>query len=61
MLNNPLTPSQILTIRQKLHMTQEEFANYIGITMSTISRWENGHSKPTRLATKTLLELKGRL
>jgi len=31
-------------------MTQEEFAHSLGITVSTVNRWENGHSEPSKLA-----------
>ncbi|BAY66966.1 XRE family transcriptional regulator (plasmid) [Calothrix brevissima NIES-22] len=31
-------------------LTQEQFANTLGVTYSTINRWENGHTKPSPLA-----------
>ena len=40
--------------RQKLNMTQEEFAHAIGVTVSTVNRWENGHIAPSRLARKAM-------
>jgi len=35
-------------------MTQEEFAHAIGVTVSTVNRWENGHIEPSRLARKAI-------
>lgn len=31
-------------------MTQEEFAAFMGVAVATVSRWENDHFKPSRLA-----------
>ena len=49
--------SFVATLRQRLEMTQEEFAHAIGVTVSTVNRWENGHNSPTRLARKALYDL----
>jgi putative transcriptional regulator len=38
-------------------MTQEEFAHAIGVTVSTVNRWENGHIEPSRLARKAMQDL----
>jgi DNA-binding transcriptional regulator YiaG len=46
--------SMIATLRQRLSMTQEEFAHAIGVTVSTVNRWENGHIEPSRLARKAM-------
>jgi putative transcriptional regulator len=47
----------IATLRRRLSMTQEEFAHAIGVTVSTVNRWENGHIEPSRLARKAMQEL----
>lgn len=44
----------ISALRQRLSMTQEEFAHAIGVTVSTVNRWENGHIEPSRLARKAM-------
>jgi len=44
----------ISQLRQRLSMTQEEFAHAIGVTVSTVNRWENGHIEPSRLARKAM-------
>ena len=46
--------SPISTLRHRLNMTQEEFAHAIGVTVSTVNRWENGHIEPSRLARKAM-------
>jgi DNA-binding transcriptional regulator YiaG len=47
----------IRTLRQKLGMTQEEFAHEIAVTVSTVNRWENAHAEPSKLAWKAIEEL----
>ena len=46
--------SPISALRRRLNMTQEEFAHAIGVTVSTVNRWENGHIEPSRLARKAI-------
>jgi putative transcriptional regulator len=46
--------SPIGALRHRLNMTQEEFAHAIGVTVSTVNRWENGHIEPSRLARKAM-------
>ena len=45
---------KVRDMRHQLEMTQEEFAQELGITVSTVNRWENGHSNPRKLARATL-------
>ncbi|MBA7534036.1 hypothetical protein ES705_26282 [subsurface metagenome] len=47
----------ILTLRKKLGCSQEKLARIIGITSTTVSRWENNRSIPSTLANKGVLEL----
>ncbi|NEO29626.1 MAG: helix-turn-helix transcriptional regulator [Symploca sp. SIO3C6] len=37
-------------LRLSTELTQEKFAAALGVTYPTISRWENGHTKPSPLA-----------
>lgn len=46
--------NNIAVLRRRLNMTQEEFAHAIGVTVSTVNRWENGHIEPSRLARKAM-------
>jgi putative transcriptional regulator len=52
--NNQQMSSPINALRRRLKMTQEEFAHAIGVTVSTVNRWENGHIEPSRLARKAM-------
>jgi DNA-binding transcriptional regulator YiaG len=45
---------EIRTLRKHLDLTQEEFAHEVGVTFATVNRWENGKSKPSRLAVRVL-------
>ena len=40
--------------RQKLFMSQEDFASKIHVSVATINRWENGRSKPNLIAMKNI-------
>jgi putative transcriptional regulator len=40
----------IKALRAALDMTQEQFANNIGVTVSTVNRWENNKGVPSPLA-----------
>jgi len=37
-------------IRKQLALTQEELARELGVSYATVNRWENGQSKPSKLA-----------
>lgn len=37
----------IKKLREMMFLTQEEFANEIGVKLITVSRWENGKFDPT--------------
>lgn len=50
--------AHIKQLRIELHLTQEEFAHRLGVTLSTVNRWENNKSFPSRLALKQLQQLK---
>ena len=50
----------IRDLRSRLGLTQEEFAHALGITVSTVNRWEKGHSAPSKLARASLERFAGR-
>ncbi|MDD4760354.1 MAG: helix-turn-helix transcriptional regulator [Bacteroidaceae bacterium] len=50
----------IKAIRKELNMTQEQLAHELNISFSTINRWENSHTSPSKLAKMRLLEFCGR-
>lgn len=44
-----------------MQLTQEDFAHLIGVTFSTVNRWENGKSTPNRIASRLLIGLEKKL
>lgn len=44
----------ILELRQRLGLTQEQFASQLGVTFPTVNRWENRKAKPSRLALQSV-------
>jgi putative transcriptional regulator len=47
----------VKSIRQRLGITQEKLAAQLGVTFSSVNRWENGHRKPSPLAMRSIEEL----
>jgi len=43
-------------VRVSLGFTQEDFAHWIGVTVSTANRWESGKAEPSRLAQRMIVE-----
>lgn len=54
-------PKMIKKLRIALGLTQEQFAAKVGVTFSTVNRWENGKGKPSPLAMKQIEELQNEL
>ena len=52
---------KIRDLRSKLNLTQEQFAAKVGVTFSTVNRWEGGKSKPSPLAFKMIEKLARRV
>lgn len=46
----------VYEIRKQLGVTQEQLARELNISFSTINRWENSHTVPSRLAKMRLVE-----
>lgn len=46
--------TDIKKVRLDMLMTQQEFAEALGLAYSTINRWENGKGKPTLKAMKAI-------
>lgn len=51
------TATLVSELRHSLGLTQEKFAAKLGVTFTTINRWENGRSKPSPLALKQIEDL----
>jgi len=43
--------------RRRVAETQESLAKKLNVTFSTVSRWENGHVRPSKLAWRALQQL----
>ena len=50
LISQPQIGNIIFEIRLATNLTQEQFAGQLGVTCSTINRWERGRSKPSPLA-----------
>ncbi len=50
--------SMVKDLRSRLKLTQEQFAAKVGVTWSTVNRWENGRGKPSPLAMRQIDELR---
>jgi putative transcriptional regulator len=48
------TAKQIKDLRYRLEMTQEQFAMKLGVTTSSVCRWERGESQPSPLAIRII-------
>jgi putative transcriptional regulator len=49
-----LSPKQIKAIREREHVSQTVFANYLNVTPNLVSKWERGEKKPSGPALKLL-------
>ena len=47
---------EIKTVRQRSLMSQEAFAQALGVSFTTVNRWETGKSKPSYKALKMIDE-----
>jgi len=52
-----MTVAEVKELRHRLGLTQEQMAHELGVSWSTISRWENGHCRPSGLALLALKKL----
>ena len=50
----PLKPAEIKAIREKEHVSQTVFANYLNVTSSFVSKWERGEKRPSGASLKLL-------
>lgn len=50
-------PEEIKEIRKQLNLSQEEFAKKLGVSFTSVNRWENGQTKPSKLARRQILNL----
>lgn len=53
-IKQPEVGQIIRDLRLSFGLTQEQFAPTLGVTYTTINRWENGRSKPSPMAIKLI-------
>ena len=58
---NEFTGADLRALRRQFKMTQEQFAQEIGVTVSSVNRWSGGLLKPSRLARRAIEQLVQRL
>ena len=54
-------PARVRSVRERLDLTQAQLAERIGVSFATVNRWENGQTKPARLAWRQILDLEAKL
>lgn len=52
-----LYPSAVRRLRAKLNISQTELAAILGVSFTSVNRWEKGHHQPTVIAKEKLKEL----
>lgn len=60
-MNSVDIPALIKALRKRLNLTQEQFAQRVGVTYSTVNHWENGKRTPMPFLVKRLLEMEEEL
>ena len=53
--------NHVRKLRGRFNMTQGAFAYMVGVTVPTVTRWENGRFKPSRLARRALNRLEANI
>ena len=60
-MKNEAVSALVKELRRRLHLTQEQFAQRVGVTYSTVNHWENGKRMPLPFLVKRLREMKEEL
>lgn len=47
----------IVSLRNKLILSQEEFAKLLGVSFASVNKWERGHHEPTIKVKRKIIEL----
>lgn len=54
-----MKPREIRALRRRLGLSQQAFAERLGVSIQSVHCWETGKRKPSRLALKVLDRLVG--
>lgn len=46
----------IASLRNKLILSQEEFAKLLGVSFASVNRWKRGHHEPTIKVKRKIIE-----
>ena len=49
--------ARVRSVRRRLALTQAQLAERVGVSFATVNRWENGQTRPARLAWRRLLDV----
>jgi len=49
-----MSAKSIRRARERLGLSQEEFARRLGVSRVTVTRWENGKRRPSRIAERAV-------
>lgn len=60
-LTHTWTAEKISVFREQQNISQQQMAELLGVNITTISRWENGHFRVSNLGGKRLDALQRRL
>jgi putative transcriptional regulator len=52
--SNDDLPRYIKSLRKQLGLSQEELAQKLGVSFTSVNRWENGQTKPSKLARRQI-------
>ena len=47
-------PKLLKSLRQQLGLSQEELAQRLGVSFTSVNRWENQQTKPSKLARRQI-------
>jgi len=50
-------PKLVKRLREHMRLTQEQFAQAVGVTYSTVNQWENGRRRPQPYLQRKLREM----
>ena len=59
-MNDNNFPQRLKELRKKLSMSQQDLAVLVGVSWTTVNRWENEVSKPSRLAVRQIERLEAK-
>ena len=60
-MTDPNIPKLVKELRRRLGLTQEQFAQRVGVTYGSVNHWENGKRRPQPFLVRRLLEMKAEL